>query len=309
MLNNKELAIKVNEIFHDLEGKSYQNKHQDIFKGETQRWKHNFQKIKSEYNSPITILDIGTGTGFVPINIAEFCTENDFIICSDLSQEMLKVAEKNLKTGFKCQFDFVKLSGNSILTKNADIITINSVVHHVPDLTQFFLDLNRITKPGGRIIIGHEPNKAFYNHSFLLKLFLFLQSFTSFKKFLITLARITKINRIVKQKNKLNSITEQINIQLIKEKAIENILSTDEINKMTDFHSPSAGKKIDKTKGIDISELKDKYLPNFEIEHLETYNFIGKISQKNLLFKKINKFLSRKYSGYGATFFVILKKL
>lgn len=313
MTDKEKLALRVNEIFHDTEGKEYQKKHVDIFTGEVVRWQNTAKKYFQEYKSPINILDIGTGTGFIPLNTAEYLSENDKFICSDISQEMLDVAKKNIAAhSFNCKFDFLKLDGREINVNEITIITMNSVVHHIPNLKLFFSQINKIVSPGGRIIIGHEPNKLFYNQKFLVNLYMFLQTFSSLKKFATTFARITRINillkKILKHKKDKSKIVSEINQVLIKEGTINEELTKNEINKMIDYHSPSAGAEIDKSKGIDIEELRKKYLHDFETEDFETYNFISKMSKRNSLMKRIDNSLSKKYKGKGATFFIVMKK-
>ena len=315
MIDKQRLALRINEIFHDIEGKEYQKKHDDIFSGEALRWKESAKKYFQDYKTPITILDIGTGTGFIPLNTAEYLSENDTFLCSDISQEMLDVASKNIiKENFICQFKFLKSDGNEINVNNNKvlIITMNSVVHHIPNLSHFFTQLNDIILPGGRIIIGHEPNKLFYTTKSLINRYLLFHTFSSPKKLTTTIARKTGlsllIKKILKTKAEKDKIVGKINTILTKEGTIKKLLNKDEINKMIDYHSPSAGSKIDKSKGIDIEDIRHKYLPDFETEYFETYNFISKMSNKNALMKKINNSLSKKHKGKGATFFVVLKK-
>jgi ubiquinone/menaquinone biosynthesis C-methylase UbiE len=313
MINKENIALRVNEIFHDLEGKEYQNKHIDIFTGEALRWKKIAKKYFLTHNSPITVLDVGTGTGFIPLNTASILSEKDTFICSDISQEMLDVTKSNLSLeNFECKFDFLKLDGKTIdLDKGTTaIITMNSVLHHIPNLELFFTQLNKLLLPNGRIIIGHEPNKLFYQEKNLVNLYTFLRAFSSFSTFIKTIVQLVGLTPFLKKivKVKPSKITNQINQILLKEALIKEALTSSEINQMIDYHSPTAKYQIDKSKGIDIEYLRNKYLPNFEIEYLETYNFISKMTTRNFLTKKINKSLSEKYQGKGATLFVVFKK-
>jgi ubiquinone/menaquinone biosynthesis C-methylase UbiE len=70
MNDNLKPIIRINELFHDFEGKEYQKKHADIFSDEVERWQNACKPIFSNHNSPYNILDIGTGTGFIPLTIA-----------------------------------------------------------------------------------------------------------------------------------------------------------------------------------------------------------------------------------------------
>jgi len=313
MTYKQKLALRVNEIFHDFEGKKYQEKHEDIFTSEALRWQQHAEKYFQAYEVPITVLDIGTGTGFIPLNTASYLFDNDLFICSDISKEMLDVTQKNISVkDYKCKFKYHKLNGENIGISNVTIITMNSVVHHIPDLEQFFTQIGKIIDPGGRIIIGHEPNKLFYNEKVLLKHYLFFQALSSPKKLITSIVRLIGLTSLLKKiagnKAEKSKIVVRINEVLIKEKSVKQPLTADEINKMIDYHSPSAGTKIDLTKGIDIEDICQKYLPSFEIEYFESYNYLSKMSNRNALMKRINKSLSERHKGKGATFFVVLKK-
>jgi ubiquinone/menaquinone biosynthesis C-methylase UbiE len=314
MNDNLKPIIRINELFHDFEGKEYQKKHADIFSDEVERWQNACKPIFSNHNSPYNILDIGTGTGFIPLTIAGYLSEKDTFICTDISQKMLDISKENLSAGnFKCRFEYLKINCEDIFLPDGkvNILTMNSVVHHIPDLERLFTQINKLILHGGIIIIGHEPNKSFYNTRFLLNLYLFVKTFSSFKELITAVARLTGLNDLLKKfpnKRKKNQIANEINAILKKEKLIDSDLSIEEIYKSVDFHSPTAGSKIDRKKGIDIEDIRDKYLKNFTVEYYETYNFISKMSTKNALMKYIYKRLSKYFKLKGANFFIVLRK-
>ena len=312
-MNEKvRLALRVNELFHDSEGKAYQQKHADIFTGETMRWKKAAEAVLKNYQSPFAIMDIGTGTGFVPLTIAGFLSAGETFICSDISQNMLDVAKQNIAAHeLKCSFEYLKLNGRDLShpSEKIAVVTMNSVVHHIPDLTIFFKQVDQLLEPGGRIMIGHEPNKAFYRNPFLFNLSRLLLALSSARQFMIAVARITRINKLFGRSKPINDASvNEINRVLKQEQLISDALSKDEINKLIDYHSPTAGAKPDLNKGIDIRELTDRYLPGYQLEHLETYNFLGKMTERNALTKRLNRFLSVRFKQKGAHFFAILIK-
>ena len=115
-------------------------------------------------------MDVGSGTGLVPLQIGKFLKEGDLLICSDISAEILNICKKNLaKNNLKCQTKFLKIDGKKyeIKSESINFITLNSVLHHIPNFSTFFKELNRILKLNGYIIIGHEPNKLFTKNKFL----------------------------------------------------------------------------------------------------------------------------------------------
>jgi 2-polyprenyl-3-methyl-5-hydroxy-6-metoxy-1,4-benzoquinol methylase len=312
MNDNAILALRVNELFHDSEGKAYQQKHADIFTGEIMRWKNAAQSAFKNYQSPFAIMDIGTGTGFVPLAVAEFLSTDETFICSDISQNMLDIAKQNITAqGSKCRFEYLKINGIDLPhpSEKIAVVTMNSVVHHIPDLPLYFKQVDQLLEPGGRIMIGHEPNKAFYRNPFLFNLSRFLLALSSGRQFMIATARITRINKLFGRSKSTNDASvNEINRVLKNEKLISVDLSKDEINKLIDYHSPTGGAKPDLNKGIDTKDLTGRYLPGYRLEHLETYNFLGKMSERNALTKRLNRFLSLRLKQKGAHFFAILIK-
>ncbi len=101
------------------------------------------------------VLDIGTGTGRIPILLLQR-NPKFFLEAVDFSTNMLKLGRQNLhKAGFEGsvvlkQADAKKLSnpGNSF-----DLVLSNSLVHHLPNPQPFFHEIKRIAKPNAGILI------------------------------------------------------------------------------------------------------------------------------------------------------------
>jgi ubiquinone/menaquinone biosynthesis C-methylase UbiE len=306
------LSLKVNELFHDMEGKAYREKHKDIFSGEVKRWQEASKIVFGHYASPFTVMDIGTGTGFVPHTIAGTLSENETFICTDISQKMLDVAKHTMaSSGFKCRFEYLKLNGSELPKTNDKIslVTLNSVLHHIPDLESFFTQLDQMLEPGGRIMIGHEPNKAFYQSKFLFRLSRFLHLFSSFKELSLGIARFTRLSRLFSRRRSASDpLAAEINRVLLDEHMITKDLTRDEINKLVDYHSPTGGIKPDLSKGIDLQEILKDQLKGYRQEQFETYHFLGKMSERNALTKRLNHYLAKHFPHKGAHFFAVLIK-
>ena len=142
----EKLVQRVNELYYDLEFAQYEKKHQSIFIIEKKRWR-NIAKSYLNFESQIKIIDIGTGTGFVPLTIGEIFKKEDLFICSDISNKILNLAKKNIETSnFQCEFKFVKLNSQipfklSFNSNYADIITMNSLLHHIFDTNKFLMEV------------------------------------------------------------------------------------------------------------------------------------------------------------------------
>lgn len=295
-LYSEKIVQRVNELYHDFEKDKYEEAHPEIFEKEKARW---IKSVKTFLNlaSPITVIDIGTGTGFVPITIADLLNRGSTFICSDISKGILDVAQENLRNqNFDCVFKFVKIKSEVPLKlpfedKTADAITLNSVLHHVAATENFLSEIDRVLKPGGIIFVGHEPNEYFYNNRFL-----YFQDYILYA-LLNPSAVLGKIFRAGKDK-KYNKTAQRLNKILLVEKIIKSPLSTEEINRIVDVKA-SLGFK------------PDRLFPNYEMLDLQTYNHIYRVSskyKKSRVIKKYEMLLSRRHPKEGQIFFLVARK-
>ena len=307
----ERLVRRVNELFHDYTRDEYEGAtHAEMIHKERERW--NGLRKHFEKNKPMVILDIGSGSGFVPLSISQYLKKEDKLICTDVSQKMLNNLETKLvKQNFRCRFSFFKLGDKKLPFKNGsvDVVTVNSVLHHIAN-TQFFLkEIDRILKNKGILIIGHEPNINFYKNNLLKFNNFFIRAIFSSKDIIKDMALIfgieeslikflTFINK--KQKNvliKRENLAYKINSTLKKEKLINKELSHRAIMALVDY----------KTKGFDPRKLTP-----YKILHIETYNHLRGIARRFLklaLLKKFNYYLQKKYPFDGRTFLAVYQKV
>jgi ubiquinone/menaquinone biosynthesis C-methylase UbiE len=315
----KDLVLKVNELYHDIEGGRYENKHPEIFIDEADRWRKVGRQILSPLRQKIRLLDIGTGTGFVPGQIAEFLKINDIIICSDLSANILNVCRNKFRSAnYACEFEFLKLNGETIdiASSSVDFITINSVIHHIPNFDLFFREVDRILKTGGYLVIGHEPNKRFFNNKFLYNNSRIVYFIFYPRQFLKQVSKWIGIYGLLKSvylkiypdRAWTSSVFKQLNQKLLADKIIDKPMSELELAEIVDFHSPNAG-KFRKNTGIDIIELKDIYLTDYEVIAKETYHHIDQLYAKNAFLRWYDAWLKKIFPETGSQFFVIFKKM
>ncbi|MDE7413501.1 MAG: bifunctional demethylmenaquinone methyltransferase/2-methoxy-6-polyprenyl-1,4-benzoquinol methylase UbiE [Muribaculaceae bacterium] len=107
--------------------------------------------------SPITILDIATGTGDVAFRLAEMCS-NSRIIGIDLSRGMLKIAKKRLfrfpysisgRMAFEVGDSLAMTFGNN----HFELVTVAYGVRNFENLRQGLAEIHRVLAPGGTLCI------------------------------------------------------------------------------------------------------------------------------------------------------------
>ncbi len=312
---SEALVQRVNELYHDDINESYDESHPEIIRQEIERWRKGIETLpKEKLNS---FLDFGTGTGFVPLTILDLLNENCKITCADISQNMLNEAKKNISEKFPLKkVDYRKMEPKipfklPFADNSFDLITMNSVLHHIKDTRLFLSELSRICKKDGFIIFAHEPNKRFKENGFLESQYNFLHLLTDPVYAISGILQKAGIMQILQSlvyvispttKNKIQSkidFTKSMNEKLMNEKLIEKSLSKEEITRITD---------ISAFEGFDPFHLSEKLKP----ELVQTYNHLFRISiQKatSVKWKNFEDKLKNNFPKDGATFSGIYRNM
>jgi ubiquinone/menaquinone biosynthesis C-methylase UbiE len=101
------------------------------------------------------VLDCGTGTGRIPILIAQQ-NPNLRIIGVDMSSNMLKIGESNVSDAALTSNVRLQRADATQLPfpdNQFDMVVSNSLIHHLPDPLPLLKEVNRVIKPNGCIFI------------------------------------------------------------------------------------------------------------------------------------------------------------
>ncbi|MCL5090751.1 MAG: methyltransferase domain-containing protein, partial [Patescibacteria group bacterium] len=295
-LDENQFGQKINQIFYDVEAKSYDRRHPEIGEGDRNWWKNFAQKHLTPHSKPLKILDLGSGTGFVAEVLGQYLNKNDEFSCLDISPKMLKMAQEKIKEmQLKAKFNFLINNTEKLpfKAKNFDIITINSVIHHLVNPEETFAEINRVLKDKGIVVAAHEPNQGF-------------SQFT-FSRFAASLYKALGFGMNLNQK-----IVKAVNQQLKKDNLIKKDLTSQEILKMVEFHSPIEQTKfnIDQNKGFSPEKMFRSHFSNFQIISLEKYStfFCRPRLQKNQLLTNLIEKIGNLFLPEGNLFNFILQK-
>jgi len=295
-----KLIKEVNRIFHEEEAKLYDERHPEIER-EKENWNYVLGKYLPNMRKSFKVLDIGTGTGFVP-SIVDKYLEKSLIICTDISKHMLQTAKMKLRSDNpqNC-FEFVVCDAENLPFNDSsiNIVTINSTLHHIPNYRKLLDEINRVLSKGGILFIMHEPNKLFYGSWMLSKINRICQLYLSFK---------SKFEKSKKRKIEETNLFERVNRRLINERIISEPLSQREIQSLVDVHSPTASGTPNRNKGFIPEEIASQ-LRSLSLLEMKTYNHLGKINpKKDIVCFLLNSLLAKIFKLKGYMFYIVLTK-
>ena len=114
-----------------------------------------FQARLSDAQRPLNVLDVGTGTALIPI---ELCRRE--IACRitaiDLAAEMLKLADLNIaraNLAGQIQAEQIDAKRMPYAAGAFDAVISNSIVHHIPEPRAVFTEMLRVLRPSGVLFV------------------------------------------------------------------------------------------------------------------------------------------------------------
>jgi ubiquinone/menaquinone biosynthesis C-methylase UbiE len=102
------------------------------------------------------VLEIGPGTGYYTLDIAEWVGPGGKVEIFDLQQEFLdhtmrRAAERGIENIVPTQGDATALVYEDA---SMDAVVLNAVLGEIPDPTASLREIRRVLKPGGRLLVG-----------------------------------------------------------------------------------------------------------------------------------------------------------
>lgn len=309
---SEAVVLRVNELFHDLTSQQYaRDVETEMVQTEGPRWVDAWKMYVKR--SPVAILDIGTGSGFVPLCIGRYLNVQDRLVCSDVSKSILAIAEKKLaEHSIRSSMEFVKLHTTPPFrlpfgNEEFDVITMNSVLHHLKDTQSFLSEVDRVLAPNGVLMIGHEPNRRFreslfmrFNYQCMRAVFLTREAIVAALRKVGLYEWALKLYYRLRpgKQGRADEMAQTINEVLLSEGLVKQPLRAEEIPGITDIRDDE---------GFEPNSL----LSGYRVEYLETYNHLLTVSvnrPNNPVVRWYGTTLQRKYPNKGATFFAVYKK-
>ena len=125
-----------------------------------------FQRMIDDYSTllskdvPISVLDLGCGTGVVIRNLEKKLHPQSILHGVDISQRLLDAA-KRIDPTSRVQWQKSE-AGDSLPFEDASLnaVVMHTLLSHVPDTGAIFREVLRMLKPGGQIIVFDADHMA-----------------------------------------------------------------------------------------------------------------------------------------------------
>ncbi len=270
---SRDFYWAVNHALHAAQARIYDDHYQDMYHEEEMVWQTLFSHLE-ESKAKLTGLDVGCGTGLVCHFAARFCPERIATFhLLDPSAEMLHTAHcRSINWPFP-----VELFAGEIFTlpnkARYDVITINSVLHHIVELSPFLETLQRLLRPGGFLLTAQDPgcvlqtaeddvlrqrrrSAAFNRNQKTWK--------KTFRRYLTRpLARLLSLRRD-------DPVTAAANRTLLEQGIITRPMDEKSLFSVTDIHVPD--QPLNLGRGIDLADLQ-RLLPGLRLIADYSYHY------------------------------------
>jgi ubiquinone/menaquinone biosynthesis C-methylase UbiE len=307
---SEQLIIRANELYHDAENARYDERHKLWHQAEAEF----YRSLAGRYLSrgrPICCLDYGSGTGFVPLAIAPCLQPDDSLICVDLSEDILKACKSKLAAaGLPCRVSYLKTDGRTIDVhdRSVDVVTVNSVLHHLYDLRPFAAECTRILKDDGVIVVAHEPNRdrrlplggrVMYGFAIgLLKPSTLVYGLVD-RSTLLERGLRRFLSSVSDSWSRRNRMLRDIAMRLQQEKMVDRELRGVEIQQLIDYHTQF---------GFTRKKLLEEVFQGYRIMEWRTYNHLGELSGKNMVSRAISTLMQDWWPLSGHNLAFVLQK-
>jgi SAM-dependent methyltransferase len=106
------------------------------------------------------VLEIGSGTGFFLLNLAQAGVVGE-AHCTDIAPGMVaQCVENGRRLGIDVDGRVADAEALPFEDATFDLVIGHAVVHHLPDVGGAFAEARRVLRPGGRLVIAGEPTRG-----------------------------------------------------------------------------------------------------------------------------------------------------
>lgn len=104
-------------------------------------------------SGPIRVLDVGTGTALIPIELCRRPVDVR-VTAVDLAAHMLQLGQRNvIRAGFQSVIRLEQIDAKSLPYADGefDLVMSNSIIHHIPEPIHSLREMARVVRKGGAL--------------------------------------------------------------------------------------------------------------------------------------------------------------
>lgn len=106
--------------------------------------------------APRVVLDVGCGAGGATCSFAHQLDAGAFVLATDRDDRLVVQAARRAgdeRVADRARFGVADVAGVPVRAGSADVVWASGVVHHIADQQQAVVDLARLVRPGGRLVL------------------------------------------------------------------------------------------------------------------------------------------------------------
>jgi ubiquinone/menaquinone biosynthesis C-methylase UbiE len=115
------------------------------------------KKVAQFIGTDDVVLECACGTGAITSSIADSCKS---VVATDFSEPMMDRAIKKCKGFSNVRFEKADITNLQFEEGSFDKVIAGNVIHLLPEPEKAYRELERVVKPGGKIIIPTYINKS-----------------------------------------------------------------------------------------------------------------------------------------------------
>jgi ubiquinone/menaquinone biosynthesis C-methylase UbiE len=262
----------VNQAYHTVEAQQYDELHEAMFLGLEPVWERLLARAATHPNAKLRVLDVGAGTGlvggFLKVHLVDRVASLTMLDpCAAMLEQCRRRAELFSFPGEVRHGDIHALGDE----ERFEVITINSVLHHIVDLPGFFRCVRKLLTPRGWLLTAHDPRAEGTKDPELQAR---RRKARRARRHLgrSVWSRLTLLLRSAARRPAISPLAADTSDRLLAQGTIRQPMPMDSIYSVTDFHVP--GQPGNVGKGIALEELKE-WLPGVTLIEECTYQFHG----------------------------------
>ena len=287
----------MNSAFHSAESESYESEHAGMIAGLPEKWELLLAPLQACRAGSIRWLDVGCGPGVLGCVVAGLLGDRvGEAVLLDPNAKMLRLCEARAREwSFSCRFVHGTIADLSI-GGGFNLITCNSVLHHVVELSDFCRIVAALLDAGGLFAHCHDPRReAEFDRVFARR--------RAVARYAHAWRAISyrvgeAYRRIMHSPSATRIIEAETNRELLSLGAVRIPLDIRSIWAVTDFHVPQQPGNFGQ--GISEEDLGTR-LSGLRLQKYFSYSFFGK-DDMVAVFKQAEQLLFRRRDPHGSLF-------